>query len=83
MKVARAAWPVLKEGVDASVVVDDAEVEAAMEKLEREGVDVGPCGGAVLAALEEVLKDEVLRRELGMGEDVTIVLVSTDGSGDR
>ncbi|PVH80127.1 tryptophan synthase beta subunit-like PLP-dependent enzyme, partial [Cadophora sp. DSE1049] len=78
--VAKAAWPILKEGVDASVAADDAEVKAAMEKLKGEGVDVGPCGGALLAALEDVLKDEELRKELGMGEDVTVVLVSTESS---
>ncbi|KAH7409570.1 diaminopropionate ammonia-lyase family protein [Cadophora sp. MPI-SDFR-AT-0126] len=82
-KVAPAAWPVLKEGVDASVVVDDEEVKVAMEKLRGEGVEVGPCGGAVMAALEDILKDGVARKELGMRQEVTIVLVSTEGSRDR
>ncbi|KAL5317235.1 hypothetical protein ACEPPN_014330 [Leptodophora sp. 'Broadleaf-Isolate-01'] len=81
--VAKAAWPILKDGVDASSVVDDAEVSEAVEKLKGDGVDVGPCGGAVLAALEDVLKDEELRKELGLGEDVTIVLISTEGSASK
>lgn len=81
--VAKAAWPVLKDGVDLSVVVDDEGVKAAMETLTGEDVDVGPCGGAVLAALEGILKDEELRKELRMGSDVTVVLVSTEGPSDK
>ncbi|KAH7308739.1 diaminopropionate ammonia-lyase family protein [Rhexocercosporidium sp. MPI-PUGE-AT-0058] len=81
--VAKAAWPILKEGVDASTVVGDAEVEEAMGRLKKEGVDVGPCGGAVLAALENVLNDNKLRLELGLEGEVTIALISTEGLGAR
>ncbi|KAG4433487.1 hypothetical protein IFR05_011025 [Cadophora sp. M221] len=81
--VAKAAWPILKEGVDASTVVDDVEVSEAVEKLKREGVDVGPCGGAVLVALEDILKDDELKQELGFGEDATIVLISTEGLASK
>ena len=81
--VAKAAWPVLKEGVDVSVVVHDEEVKAAMETLSGEDVNVGPCGGAVLAALEGILKGEELRKELRMGSDDTVVLVGTEGPSVR
>ena len=81
--VSKAAWPILKEGVDVSVVVCDEDVKAGIETLNGKGVDVGPCGGAVLAALEGILEDEELRKELRMGSDVTAVLVSTEGPSDR
>ncbi len=77
--VARAAWPILREGVDASVVVGDEEVKEGMKDLEGDEVEVGPCGGAVLAALKKVLTDEQMFTVLGLGEKATVVLLSTEG----
>ena len=54
-----------------------------METLSGEDVNVGPCGGAVLAALEGILKGEELRKELRMGSDDTVVLVGTEGPSVR
>lgn len=78
--VAPAAWPILRDGLDASVVLGDAEVKAAIEELKNEGVEVGPCGGAVLAALRVVLGSEKVGQELGFGSIDTVVLVSTEGA---
>ena len=79
--VAEAAWEVLKDGVDASTVVSDAEVLEAVEELGSLDVEVGGCGGAVLAALKSVLGGE-LGETWDFDENSTVVLVCTDGKGD-
>ncbi|KAK3936103.1 hypothetical protein QBC46DRAFT_395888 [Diplogelasinospora grovesii] len=47
------AWLALKEGVDASVVVEDKQAHEAVLELEGVGVKAGPCGAATLAAFTE------------------------------
>lgn len=74
--VAEKAWEVLKEGLDASIVVGDKEVETAIEELETAGLKVGPCGGAVLAGLRGLLEDEGV---LGLNADSIVVLIGTEG----
>lgn len=77
--VANAAWPVLQAGVDASVIVPDEEVKEGMKDLKGDDIEVGPCGGAVVAALKNVLGDQETRNALGLGEDATVVLIGTEG----
>ncbi|KAK7753395.1 hypothetical protein SLS62_004685 [Diatrype stigma] len=76
------AWPVLREGVDASVVVDDGEVHRAVSGLKDEygGILAGPCGAATLAALRRVCADEEARSSLGVGGDSVVVLYCTEGT---
>jgi diaminopropionate ammonia-lyase len=76
--VAEKAWEVLKDGLDASTVVSDEEVKTALEKWRGDGVEVGPCGGAVLAGLKKVLgrNEEIL----GLSEQSVVVLIGTDSS---
>ncbi|KAH9993881.1 tryptophan synthase beta subunit-like PLP-dependent enzyme [Xylariaceae sp. FL0662B] len=74
------AWPVLKAGVDASVVVTDLEAHAAVEELKLHGVLAGPCGAATLAALRRVSADT--KEELGLGSDSVVVLYCTEGARD-
>lgn len=79
--VAEAAWEILKAGVDASTVVSDLEVTEAVEELGNQGIEVGTCGGAVLAALKDVLGHGLVA-DWGLNEKSTVVLICTDGKGD-
>jgi diaminopropionate ammonia-lyase len=54
--VSTIAWPILKQGVDASVAIDDAEADRAVKKLHNLGVNAGPCGAATYAAIELAAK---------------------------
>jgi diaminopropionate ammonia-lyase len=75
-----AAWPYLRQGLDAAVAVSDAEAAAAVGDLAAAGVPSGPCGAATLAAARLVLADPDLRRSLGVDEESTVVLLSTESS---
>ncbi|KAI9870607.1 MAG: hypothetical protein M1830_004052, partial [Pleopsidium flavum] len=46
------AWPMLRDGIDATATVTDVEAHHAVCHLQSLGSSVGPCGAAPLAALE-------------------------------
>ena len=48
------AWPFLREGVDASIMVTDNESAKAQEMLRDVGINMGPCSAVTLAALLSV-----------------------------
>ncbi|PRI12371.1 diaminopropionate ammonia-lyase [Leucobacter massiliensis] len=70
------AWPVLRDGVDAAVLVDDDEALCAVRELREAGVDSGPCGAATLAGARRVL--DRARGPLGLDGDSTVVLFNTE-----
>ncbi len=74
------AWPVLGNGLDASVTVTDVQALAAVAELAAAGVDSGPCGAATLAALRTAVADAELRAQLRLTEDAVVVLLSTEGT---
>lgn len=82
------AWPVLRSGIDASIVVNDGEVHRAVEELkdlgDGDGYDggilAGPCGAATLAALRRVCADDEAKRSLGLDKDSVVVLYCTEGA---
>ncbi|NLD85248.1 MAG: diaminopropionate ammonia-lyase [Actinomycetales bacterium] len=78
--VSEIAWPTLRDGVDASVPVTDAQVLAAVNEMAGLGVDSGPCGAATLAALRTVAADDEKRARLGLDEDSVVVLLNTEGT---
>lgn len=74
------AWPVMKKGVHAAVAVTDIESHEAVQYLQSEGVNAGPCGAATLAALRKMCDPESgqgldLEERAGM----VVVLFSTEG----
>ena len=75
--VSTTAWPVLRSGVDASVVVTDVEAHRAVQDLQALGVEAGPCGASTLAALRKAVRDK--REELGLDQDSVVVLYCTEG----
>jgi len=74
------SWPVLKEGVDASVVVDDWTCHKTVKELRGLGIDAGPCGAGCLAGLRRVMGDERARAVLGLNRDSVVVVLSTEGT---
>ncbi|KAJ7437361.1 tryptophan synthase beta subunit-like PLP-dependent enzyme [Mycena galericulata] len=71
------AWPVLKTGVEASVVSSDGEAHRAVLELDGLGIKAGPCGASTLAALRQV--SEAARDGLGLFESSVVVLYCTEG----
>jgi len=73
------AWPVLRDGCDAAVVVTDDQALRASADLDSLGVSSGACGAATLAGLRAVLHDPARRADLGLPDDAVVVLLSTEG----
>jgi diaminopropionate ammonia-lyase len=78
--VSEIAWLTLRDGLDASLTITDAQAMAAVVELAALGVDAGPCGAATLAGLRAVISDSELRTGLGITADSVIVLLSTEGT---
>lgn len=49
-------WPILKDGVQVAITINDSEVNEAIHALQRFGVYAGPCGAASLAALQKLAR---------------------------
>lgn len=77
--VSTLAWPVLRDGCDAAVVVTDDAALTASADLAALGVSSGACGAATLAGVRAVLHDPGRRADLNLPEDAVIVLLSTEG----
>ncbi|KAI0849361.1 pyridoxal-phosphate dependent enzyme family [Daldinia vernicosa] len=71
------AWPVLRDGVDASIVVTDLEAHNAVRELQARSILAGPCGAATLAALRRACAD--VKQELGLSDTSIVVLYCTEG----
>lgn len=74
--VSTTAWKVLKDGVDASVIVTDKEAHETVQYLHDYGVMAGPCGAATLAALRRI----AAAGAVGLGPDSVVVLYCTEGA---
>lgn len=72
------SWPLLSQGIDASVTVSDWEAHVAVQYLQKHGVNAGPCGAASLAALRRVAAEDP--GSVGLCTDSVVVLLSTEGA---
>lgn len=77
--VSSIAWPLLKNGVDASITVSDQEAETSRCMLSDNGFQSGPCSAATLAAISKICKSEVAKATLSIKEESTVVLLATEG----
>ncbi len=68
-------WPTLRDGVTAAMTVNDAEVDQAIQKLQKYGIYAGPCGAASLAALEKLAKIG----GIALPPDAVAVVLCTEG----
>ncbi|HEX6390726.1 MAG TPA: pyridoxal-phosphate dependent enzyme [Solirubrobacteraceae bacterium] len=69
-EVSPAAWPSLRDGIHATVTVEDTEVDAAVARLAAAGLTIGESGAAPLAALAHLADRLAGRRAL---------LIATEG----
>ncbi|KAI9769213.1 MAG: hypothetical protein M1840_004342 [Geoglossum simile] len=75
--VSSIAWPLLVNGIDASMSVSEIESHEAVQRLRSVGVNAGPCGAASLAALQIVARGD--RDAVGLCADSVVVLFCTEG----
>ena len=79
------AWPLLAAGLDWSVTVEDERAYRAMRELANEGVGSGETGAAALAGLEglsEWAETPARRRDVGLDEEATALVLCTEGATD-
>ena len=76
--VSALAWPMLRDGVDASVTVTDAGAKEAVSLLAEMEIQVGPCAAATLATLVKACREG---RESGfkLPPNAIVVLLGTEG----
>jgi diaminopropionate ammonia-lyase len=80
--VSSLAWPSIKRGLDATATVTDGQVASAARDLADNGVPVGPCGAAPLAAARMLAATRPPdTRALGhqVSAGTTLVLIATEG----
>ncbi|KAI1440339.1 tryptophan synthase beta subunit-like PLP-dependent enzyme [Annulohypoxylon stygium] len=71
------AWPILRDGIDAAVMVSDLESHNAVRELSGCDISAGPCGAATLTALRKVCVDA--KQDLGLDDTSIVVLYCTEG----
>lgn len=77
------AWPLIERGLDAALVVGDADAVRAADDLADLGVRAGPCGAASLAGVRAALIGDGAgprREHLGLGAGSVVILTITEGS---
>ena len=80
-----AAWPSLRDGIDAYVAVDDEQARDAMRRLAAEHTVSGESGAASTAGLMELMNGPGaahVRKTLGLGAQTRALLISTEGATD-
>lgn len=80
-----AAWPYLRDGMEAFVAVEDEQAREAMRLLADEGIVSGESGAAGLAGLLELVGGadrERAREVLSLSPQSRVLLLSTEGATD-
>jgi diaminopropionate ammonia-lyase len=79
-----AAWPLMREGIEAFVAVEDDQARDAMRSLAQAGIVAGESGAAGLAGLMELMKGDhgLARTALGIGSNTRVLLLLTEGATD-
>ena len=89
-EVSRAAWPILRRGVDLFFSIEDRFAEEAMRRLHRPepgdpSIEAGESGAAGLAGLLALASEEKLRGArtgLGLGPGSAALAIVTEGATD-
>ena len=77
------AWPLIRDGLDGAVSIDDSHAVTAAWDLTALDVPAGPCGGSGLAAARFMLTgpgSQERRKHLRIDETSTALLIITEGS---
>jgi diaminopropionate ammonia-lyase len=79
------AWPLLAQGIDMFVAIDDAAVPPAMRHLAQHGIVAGETGAAGVAGLAALLgspQAATYRQQLGIGPATRVLALITEGITD-
>lgn len=79
------AWPVISQGIDLYIAIDDERAVEGMRQLADIGLVSGETGAAGLGALNEIISGSdatELRSYLGLGPESIVLLISTEGATD-
>jgi diaminopropionate ammonia-lyase len=78
------AFPLLLQGVDAFVTVDDESAREAMRALAKVSIVAGPSGAAGLAGLLAAAEGDrpEYRQVLGLAPDARVLVINTEGATD-
>jgi diaminopropionate ammonia-lyase len=77
------AWPLIRDGLDGAVSIDDSDAVTAAWDLADLDVPAGPCGGSGLAAARFMLTgpgSQQRRTHLRIDETSTVLLIISEGS---
>ena len=77
------AWPLIRDGLDGAMSLDDEDAIRAARDLASLGVAAGPCGGSGLAAARLLLTGDgatARRSHLRIDSSSTLLLIITEGS---
>ncbi len=85
--VSLAAWPILRDGVDAYMILPEAEIVPAMRDLARPpggdpAVVAGETGAAGLAALRMIAQQPALASRIGLGPESDVLIFVCEGATD-
>lgn len=75
------SWPILREGVDASVTISDLDCHDSINYLKSLGLNSGPCGAASLCALRKLAlsRSSSSSSSSMLDANSVVVLLSTEG----
>lgn len=85
--VSLAAWPILRDGVDAYMILPEAEIVPAMRDLARPpgqdpAIVAGETGAAGLAALRMIAARPDFAARIGLGPDSDVLIFVCEGATD-
>ena len=80
-------WPTIRDRAGFYCACTDEVSEDAMRELarfpnEKERVVAGESGAVTYGVLKEIIKDDSMRREMGLNEESIILLINTEGDTD-
>lgn len=77
------AWPLVRDGLAASIAIDDERAREAMRLLAGDGMESGESGAAGLGGLLELVENHAAEAYgLGIGPDARVLVFSTEGPTD-
>ena len=79
------AWPVVRDGMDLFLGIEDDHALEAMRAYHRHGITAGESGASALAGLLALLRDDALapaRARLGLGPHSRVLVINTEGATD-
>lgn len=79
------AWPVVRDGMDLFLGIEDGHALDAMRAYHRHGITAGESGASALAGLLALLRDDALapaQARLALGRRSRVLVINTEGATD-